>query len=110
MKEKIDFLSKKGLIYKRLEPLDLKEFGFKQKIEALYGVDTKSFYTIFFYINQKSRILQKNVDKYEEIVAAIIAAKEHNFKKKIIFIDAPLCSKAKAKLVSLKWKVFNGSL
>ncbi len=110
MKELVEFLGKKKLLFKKLEPLDLKDYGFRQKYKLFYGIDTKSFYTIILFIEQKSRILQKNVDKYEEIVEALIIKKDHNFKKKIIIIDAPLCSKAKEKLKKLHWKVFHGSL
>jgi len=47
----------------------------------------------------------KDVHKFEEIYAKLVLFFDHNFKHKIIFIDAPLCSKAKEALISQGWKI-----
>ena len=45
------------------------------------------------------------VKKFEEIYAKLALFCDHNFKYKIIFIDAPICSKAKEAFISLGWKI-----
>jgi hypothetical protein len=47
----------------------------------------------------------KDVHKFEEIYAKLKVFFGHNFKHKIIFIDAPLCSKAKEAFNSQGWKI-----
>lgn len=107
MKQQVDMLVEKKLIYKSLKPFNLKAHKIRKKVDVLIGVDEKSFYSIVCFIEQKSRFLQKNVDEIERIVDLVKQVEEHNFKKKIIFINAPLCSKAKAKFKELRWSVYD---
>jgi hypothetical protein len=47
----------------------------------------------------------KDVHKFEEIYAKLTLFCEHNFKYKILFIDAPLCSKATKAFKDSGWKI-----
>jgi hypothetical protein len=47
----------------------------------------------------------KDVHKFEEIYAKLTIYFDHNFKHKIIFIDAPLCCKAKEAFKMQGWKI-----
>ncbi len=107
MQKFVDRLIEKKQIFKSLKEFDLKTIAVRKKIDVFIGVDTKSYYTLVVFIEQKSRFLQKNVDEMEKIVDLIKVKEDHNFKRKIILIDSPLCSKAKAKLKDLNWKVYD---
>lgn len=88
----------------QLEPKDLK---IRKKIDIFIGDNTQKESSLILQISQKSRFLQKDVDKIEEILQIIKQNQNKNFKKKYIVIEAPLCSKAKAKFETLAWSVFN---
>ena len=106
MKYIVEFLSKKNYIFKELLKVDLKLLGSRKKIELFEGVDTNSNYVAIFKIDQKSRFITKNAKEIEELLAKLIKLKQHNYKKKILLISSPLCSKAKKYLEELKWKIY----
>ncbi|PHQ57999.1 MAG: hypothetical protein COA30_01455 [Sulfurimonas sp.] len=101
----VDALRKKGKIYKKMLEISPKELGIRNKIKIYKATDTKGYFWAIFAVSQKSRILMKDVHKFQEIYAKLTLFCEHNFKHKIIFIDAPLCSKAKLAFKEVGWKI-----
>jgi len=101
----VDALRKKGKIYKKMQEITPKELGVRNKIKIYKATDTRGYFWAIFAMSQKSRVLMKDVHKMQEIYAKLVLYCEHNFKHKIIFIDAPLCSKAKAGFKEAGWKV-----
>ena len=75
-----------------------KDIGVRKKLHIYEAIDNNknSFYIIS--ISQKSRVLQKDVVQYEEIYQKVQEFTKITFTYKLISIEAPLCSKAKAKL------------
>jgi len=106
VKNVVEFLSKKNYIFKELHEIDLKLLGSRKKIELFEGVDTQSNFVTVFKIDQKSRFVTKNAKEIEELLDKLIKLKQHNYKKKILLISSPLCSKAKKYLEDLKWKIY----
>jgi len=105
MKDLLHILNDNSLIYKSLEKLDNKTLGTRAKIDFYKATDVNGYYTLIFNIERKSRVLQKDVLIYEQLVQIISQAVDHNFKFKISLIEAPLCSKAKKLLKENGWKV-----
>ena len=101
----VDSLRQKGKIYKKMQEISPKELGIRNRIRIYKATDMQGYFWAIFAISQKSRILMKDVYKMEEIYAKLTLFCEHNFKHKIIFIDAPLCSKAKAAFKEALWKI-----
>jgi len=101
----VDSLRKKGKIFKKMQEIAPKELAIRNKIKLFKATDMNGFFWAIFAISQKSRILMKDVHKMQEIYAKLTLFCEHNFKYKIIFIDAPLCSKAKAAFKEAGWKI-----
>jgi len=101
----VDTLRKKGKIYKKMQEIAPSELGVRNKIRLYKATDTNGYFWAIFAVSQKSRLLMKDVHKFEEIYAKLVLFLDHNFKHKIIFIDAPLCSKAKEALISQGWKI-----
>jgi len=101
----VDSLRKKGKIYKKMQEISPKELGIRNKIKIFKATDMRGYFWAIIVVEQKSRILLKDVAKFEEILAKLTRYVEHNFKHKIIFINAPLCSKAKDGFKSLGWRV-----
>jgi len=101
----VDSLRKKGKIYKKMIEIPPKELGIRNKIKMYKATDTTGYFWAIFAVSQKSRLLMKDVHKFEEIYAKLRVFCDHNFKHKIIFIDAPLCSKAKLAFKEAGWKI-----
>lgn len=101
----VDSLAQKGKIYKKMQEVSPKDIGIRNKIKMYKATDTKGYFWAIFAVSQKSRVLMKDVRKFEEIYSKLSIYFEHNFKHKIIFIDAPLCSKAKLAFKEQGWKI-----
>lgn len=105
MQQIVDVLRRRGKIYKYMKEILPKELGVRNKIKIYHAVDTKGYFTAIFVISQKSRILLKDVARLQSVFDKLVLYSGHNFKHKIIFIDAPLCSKAKAAFKDTGWSV-----
>ncbi len=101
----VDSLRKKGKIYKKMQEVPLKELGIRNKIKIYKATDVNGYFWAIFAISQKSKLLIKDVHKFEEIYTKLVLYFDHNFKHKALFIDAPLCSKAKDAFITQGWKI-----
>jgi len=101
----VDTLRTKGKIYKKMQEVPPRELGIRNKIKIYKATDINGYFWAIFAVSQKSRLLMKDVHKFEEIYSKLVLYCGHNFKHKIIFIDAPLCSKAKAAFKTQAWKI-----
>lgn len=107
MKRVIEILLKKKLICKKLNHLNNSDYGIRKKISIYEGVTIKGYYIIIFYIEKKSRVLQKEILDYEELLEKLKQEMDRNFKIKMVIVNAPLCSKAKNLAKELKWKIID---
>ena len=108
MKTIVDLLQEKKLVFKSLKPIDVKELGSRKKIDIYLGVDLKSYYACIIHVSKKSRILRKEAMGLMEFHKKLEAYNESKINKKYIYIQAPLCSKAKALFEEEKWVVWVG--
>lgn len=106
MKEIVDFLQTKKMIFKSLNSIDIKTLGSRKKIAIYLGVDLKKYYTAIFHIHKKSRVLQKEVKEFMLLHEKLEALNDSKINKKYIYIQAPLCSKAKALMEKENWIVW----
>jgi hypothetical protein len=79
---------------KQLETLCAKELGIRNKITIDYGIDATNKRVVILGIMQKSRILIKDVPKFERIVEKISKYLGYTFHKRVLQIHAPICHKA----------------
>ena len=101
----VEELRQKGKLYKKFDEVLPKQLGIRNKIRIYHATDIHGYFTALFMISQKSRVLMKDVRKMEEIYAKLVLFSDHNFKNKLIKIDAPLCSKAKKAFGETGWKL-----
>lgn len=106
MKEIVDYLQKKHIIFKSLKEVKPKELGSRKKVELFVGVDLKKYYALVMRVKKKSRILRKEVMEFMALHELLEKYIDSKIKKKYIFIDAPLCSHAKTMLEDNGWKVY----
>ena len=106
MKEIVHKLQEEGLLFKSLKPIDIKELGSRKKIKLYLGVDLKKYYSCIIHINKKSRILQKEAKELMEFHLKLEKYNDSKINKKYIYIEAPLCSKAKALFQESGWVVW----
>ena len=110
MQKIVSQLQSKKLIYKKLEEIQPSTLNIRNKIRIFHTLDLSSRYGILFVVSQKSRIMQKNVAIFESIVEKVKIYVDHNVINKVIIIDAPLCSKAKALFKENRWKVIDATV
>jgi len=107
MKEIVDKLQEENLLFKSLKHVPAKELKSRKRINIYLGVDLKKYYGCIFHVSKKSRMLIKEA---EDIIALHKKLEAYNsgtlIKKKYIYIQAPLCSKAKALLEERGWVVW----
>jgi len=101
----VDSFRAKGKLFKKMIDIPPKELGIRNKIKMYKATDTTGYFWAIFAISQKSRLLMKDVHKFEEIYHKLCVFSDHKYKYKILFIDAPLCSKAKAAFKECGWKI-----
>jgi hypothetical protein len=101
----VESFRQKGKIFKKMQEIAPKELGIRNKIKIYKATDLNGYFWAIFAVSQKSRILMKDVHKFEEIYAKFTLYCDHNFKYKILFIDAPLCSKAAKAFKEAGWKI-----
>jgi len=106
MKELVQKLQSKDLLFKSFKELSPKELGSGKKVHIYLAVDLKKYYTFIMTIEKKSRILKKEAQILMDLHTKLEKLKDIKITKKHIFIKAPLCSKAKALLEENKWKVW----
>jgi len=107
MKAIVEEMNRKNIICKSLEEVSPKCLGSRKKVSLYVGVDLKSYYCMMIKIVKKSRILRKEAEEFMVLHEKMEAYKKTKITKKYIWIDAPLCSKAKALLEEHGWKVFH---
>jgi len=105
MKKITNYFIKRDILFKDFKEVLPKELNSRKNIQIFVGssIDLK-FYAIFI-INSKSRFLQKNADELIKLSNSLATYVGHNFKKKELLINSPLCSKAKKYLKELGWSV-----
>ena len=109
MKEIVDLLQEKKLLFKSFSPVEVKSLGSRKKIAIYLGVDLKKYYGCVFHIKKKSRVLKKEVLEFMALHEKLEVLNDSKIKNKYIYIQAPLCSKAKALMQKEKWTVWHES-
>ncbi len=106
MKEIVEFLQQKRIIFKSFKEIPPKEIGSRKKIGLYVGVDLKGYYALVMVLKKKSRVLRKEVQELMALHEKLERYIDSKINKKYIIIKAPLCSHAKAMLEENGWKVF----
>jgi len=105
MKVLVENLRTNGRIYKKLEEIQPKELKIRNKVKLYAALDLNRYYNAIIVVSQKSRLLMKDLAKFEEIVGKMALYRDHQFKGKVLILDAPMCSKARAAFIKAKWKI-----
>ena len=106
MKNTVEFLQQKNIIFKSLKEVSPKEIGSRKRVQLYVGVDLKGYYALVMVLEKKSRVLRKEANELMVLQTKLEKYIESVFKTKYIIIQAPLCSKAKALLEENGWRVF----
>lgn len=105
MKILVETLRENGRIYKKLEEIEPKELKIRNKVKLYAALDLNRYYNAIIVVSQKSRLLMKDLQKFEEIVMKMSLYRDHQFKGKVLMLDAPICSKAAAAFKKAQWKI-----
>lgn len=107
MKNIVDYLQQKQIIFKSFKEVFPKELGSRKKISIYVGVDLKGYYVDVMHLEKKSRVLRKEAEELMVLHEKLETHIDSKITKKYIIIKAPLCSKAKAMLEDNGWKVWH---
>jgi len=107
MKNIVDYLQQKRIIFKSLKEIMPKELGSRKKIGLYVGVDLKGYYADVMVLEKKSRVLRKEAGELMALHEKLEKYIDSSIKKKYMIIKAPLCSKAKVLLEENGWKVWH---
>lgn len=107
MKEMLEQICRKQIVFTSLEMIDPKILHTRKKLLLFSGVDLKSYYHLMMRIEQKSRFVVKQAEEILDLEAKIVLHVNHNYKYKHLLLQSPLCSKAKTLLIQRGWKVYN---
>ncbi|MBU0633245.1 hypothetical protein KKA17_11465 [bacterium] len=105
MQAVVDSLRENGNLYKKMIEIKPSQLGVRNKIRIYHATDRRGYFSAIFAVSQKSKLLMKDVKKFEEIYQKFVIFSDHNFKYKILFVDAPLCSKARAAFADCGWSL-----
>ena len=106
MKELTNYFTKKDIIFKQISEITPKELGSRKKIGIYQATSVKKEFYAIFIVDAKSRFIRKNADDLMALCDKLSSNVDHNFKRKVLLISSPLCSKAKAYLEDNKWRVY----
>jgi len=107
MKEIVHLLQEKKLLFKSLKTIELKALGSRKKIAIYLGVDLKKYYATVFHLKKKSRVLRKEAMELMKLHERLEKFNDSKINKKYIYLQAPLCSKAKALFEENGWVVWH---
>jgi len=106
MKEIVEFLQQKNIIFKSFREIAPKEIASRKRVHLYVGVDLKAYYVLVMALEKRSRILQKEAKELMILHEKIEHYIDAKIRKKHLIIDAPLCSKAEAVLEEEGWSVW----
>ena len=107
MKQLVDYLQQKNIIFKSFKEITPKELGSRKKIGLYVGVDLKGYYAVVMELEKKSRMLRKEVGDLLLLHEKLEKYIDSKIKKKYIIIKAPLCSHAQKILEENGWSVWH---
>ena len=108
MKEVVEYLNQKNIIFKSLKEITPKELGSRKKVSLYLGVELKeNYYAMVMELNKKSRVLRKEAAELMLLHEKLEHYIQSRVTKKYIIIRAPLCSHAKAMLEENGWRVWH---
>lgn len=105
MKTLTNYFNNKNILFKQIEDIEPKLLGSRKKLQIFSATTLNNHYYAIFVLHAKSRFLRKQATELSALYGALVSHKDHNFKKRILLISSPLCSKAKAQLEQEGWSV-----
>lgn len=94
-------------MFKQFEIFDPKTINCKKNITIICATAVDKKFWLLIINNNKSKLLQKDVEFFENISETIAQTKQHNFAVKALIFGNQICSKAKQNLKNLKWTIYN---
>ncbi len=106
MKEIVEYLQKKQIIFKSFKEVSPKELGSRKRVSLYVGVNLKGYYALVMCVQKKSRVLRKEAGELMLLHEKLEKYIDSKIMKKYLYIKAPLCSHAKVMLEEQGWRVW----
>ena len=108
MKPLVETLQHNGIVCKKLSPLSPRELGSRKQVKLYIGVGLDGYYCSVMVLSKKSRVLRKEAETLMELHGRMETYIDATIKKRYIWVNAPLCSKAKETMETVGWKFLQG--
>ncbi|MCR1814896.1 hypothetical protein [Aliarcobacter butzleri] len=105
MKKLTTYYTNKNILFKEIKQIFPKEVDSRKKIDIYSATTIDSKFYAIFIVDSKSRFIRKNAQDLMELCEKLASYLGHNFKKKELLVNSPLCSKAKEYLKQNDWSV-----
>ena len=109
MKKIVEYMSNRGVIFRKLKEIKPKEIGSRKKVKIYLGSNINKYYCLIILISQKSKFLDKNALEIIDIHKKMEIYNDSKINIKYISIDAPLCSKAEKRVKEEGWQTLSYS-
>jgi hypothetical protein len=103
MKSIVERLGAHAIVCKKLTPITPKRLHSRKKISLYVGVDLDGYYCSVMVLAKKSRVVRKEAEELFVLQGRLEAHVDAAINKKYVWVDAPLCSKAKALMEQEGW-------
>ena len=104
MKHIVERLRIRGILCRKFSEVSPKEIGTRKRITLYIGVNLAGYYCSVMVLSKKSRVLRKEAEALAELHTKMEEWKGTMIPKKYIWVDAPLCSKAKTWMEQEGWE------
>lgn len=101
-----ELLLKKGLFLKKFKTIQIKKFSKLKSYKIYYGVDKNGYHTLVYVRDAKSKFILKNAQNLQNLHKLIENSEDKIIKKKILFYNSDICSKAKENLKNDGWRIY----
>ena len=105
MKKLTTYYTNKNILFRDVKQITPKEIGSRKKIDIYAATSVDSNFYAIFIVDSKSRFIRKNANDLMELCEKLSSHLDHNFKKKVLLVSSPLCSKAKEYLKQNDWSI-----
>lgn len=101
-----ELLLSNNIILKKSKTANLTKFSKVRSYKCLVGVDLESNNIIVFFRDAKSRFLKKDFENLENLANLIINDEKLVIKKRYLFLNSQICSKALNFAKERGWKCY----
>lgn len=101
----LEILSRNRFASARMHELTPAQLGIRKKVRLFHARENDGSSSAVIALTQKSRVVLKDVVVLEQIIGKMALYSQCIYSRKVLLIEAPLCSKARSALEDEGWDI-----